>query len=191
MPLAPMAAKAKQRRRTAILTDMPDRPRLSISVADPDPSWTKLAPEAPKLLRRAARRAFAVARSAGWRGSEVAHEVSFLLTDDRRMRALNRDYRGKDKPTNVLSFAALDGARPAPAMPWLLGDVVLASGVIAREAKDQAKPLDHHLSHMAVHGMLHLLGYDHEDQEDAGIMEALEIEALSALGIANPYETRP
>lgn len=113
-----------------------------------------------------------------------------MLTDDRRMRQLNRAYRGKDKPTNVLSFAALDAERPAPKMPWLLGDVVLASGVIAREAKAQAKPLEHHLSHMAVHGMLHLLGYDHEDHADALIMEALEVAALAKMGIANPYEIR-
>lgn len=168
----------------------PGRPRLSIAIAEPDPSWSKLAPDAPKVVRRAARRAFAVAGSAGWRGSRVAHEVSFMLTDDRHMRALNRSYRGKDKPTNVLSFAALDEARPKPTIPWLLGDVVLASGVIAREAKDQAKPLEDHLSHMAVHGMLHLLGYDHEDHADAEIMEALEIAALARMGITNPYETR-
>lgn len=165
-------------------------PRLSIAVAEPDPSWSKLAPDAPKLLRRAARRAFAAASGAGWRGSRVGHEVSFMLTSDRRMRTLNRTYRGQDKATNVLSFAALDGARPKPGVPWLLGDVVLASGVIAREAKDQAKNLEDHLSHMAVHGLLHLLGYDHEKNRDALIMEALEIATLAGLGIANPYESR-
>ncbi len=168
----------------------PGRPRLSIAIAEQDPSWSKLAPDAPKVRRRAARRAFTAATQAGWRGSRVAHEVSFMLTDDRRMRELNRAYRGKDKPTNVLSFAALDDERPAPGMPWLLGDVVLASGVIAREAKDQAKTLEQHLSHMAVHGMLHLLGYDHDDHADAEAMEALEIAALAKLGIANPYEIR-
>jgi probable rRNA maturation factor len=168
----------------------PDRPRLSIAIAEPDASWSKLAPDAARVLRRSARRAFAAASGAGWRGSKVAHEVSFMLTDDRRMRQLNRAYRGKDKPTNVLSFAVLDAERPAPKLPWLLGDVVLASGVIAREAKAQAKKLEHHLSHMAVHGMLHLLGYDHEDHKDALIMEALEVAALAKMGIANPYETR-
>jgi probable rRNA maturation factor len=165
------------------------RPKLSVAIAEPDPSWSKLAPEAPKVLRRAARRAFAAATGAGWRGSKVAHEVSFMLTDDRQMRRLNRDYRGKDKPTNVLSFAALDAAKPKPSQPWLLGDIVLASGVIAREAKEQAKTLEQHLTHMAVHGMLHLLGYDHDDNHDAEIMEALEISALAKMGIANPYES--
>ncbi len=174
---------------------MPDsaisgRPRLSIAVNAADPGWSKLSPDAPKLLRRSARRAFAAAGAAGWRGSRVGHEVSFMLTDDKSMRKLNRAYRGKDKPTNVLSFAALDGAKPKPGALWLLGDIVLASGVIAREAKQQAKKLDHHLSHMAVHGMLHLMGYDHQDDADAEIMEALEIEALAEMGIANPYETR-
>ena len=111
-----------------------------------------------------------------------------MLTDDKKMRALNRAYRGKDKPTNVLSFAALDGARPKPGMPWLLGDVVLTSGVIAREAKAQRKSVQHHLSHLAVHGVLHLLGYDHEQDRDAEAMEALEIAALAGMGIANPYE---
>ena len=90
---------------------------------------------------RRARRAWPQAKSDGWKGSRVGHEISFVLTDDKRMRALNRAYRGKDKPTNVLSFAALDGARPKPGMPWLLGDVVLTSGVIAREAKAQRKNL--------------------------------------------------
>ncbi len=168
----------------------PGRPKLAIAVNTADPSWSKISPDAAKLLRRSARRAFAAAGAAGWRGSKVGHEVSFMLTDDKSMRKLNRAYRGKDRPTNVLSFAALDGAKPITGTPWLLGDIVLASGVIAREAKQQAKNLDHHLSHMAVHGMLHLLGYDHEDDADAEIMEALEIEALAGMGIANPYEIR-
>lgn len=168
-----------------------ERPRLSIAVSTADPSWSRISPDAAKVLRRSARRAFAAAGAAGWRGSRIGHEVSFMLTDDQHMRKLNRAYRGKDRPTNVLSFAALDGDKPRPGAPWLLGDIVLASGVIAREAKEQAKKLDHHLSHMAVHGMLHLMGYDHEDDADAGIMEALEIEALAEMGIANPYETRP
>ena len=169
---------------------MADRPRLSIAISIEDPSWSKLAPDAARVLRRAARDALAQAKDDGWKGSRVGHEISFVLTDDKRMRALNRTYRGKDKPTNVLSFAALDTDRPKSAMPWLLGDVVLASGVIAREAKAQRKSLAHHLSHLAVHGVLHLLGYDHEQETDAEAMEALEIAALAGMGIANPYELR-
>ncbi|MGH6894078.1 MAG: rRNA maturation RNase YbeY [Dongiaceae bacterium] len=169
---------------------MADRPRLSIAISVEDPHWAKLAPNAERVLRRAARDALAQAKADGWRGSRVGHEISFVLTDDRRLRALNRAYRGKDKPTNVLSFAALDDDRPKPGMPWLLGDVVLASGVIAREAKAQGKNLAHHLTHLAVHGVLHLLGYDHEQNQDAEAMEALEIAALAGMGIANPYELR-
>ena len=169
---------------------MVDRPRLSIAISVEDPSWSKLAPEATRLLRRAARDALAEARADGWKGSRVGHEISFVLTDDKRMRALNRTYRGKDKPTNVLSFAALDADRPKAGMPWLLGDVILAAGVIAREAKAQRKKLDHHLSHLAVHGVLHLLGYDHEVDKEAEAMEALEVAALAGMGIANPYELR-
>jgi probable rRNA maturation factor len=169
---------------------MVDRPRLSIAISVEDPSWSKLAPDAARLLRRAARDALAEAKADSWKGSHVGHEISFVLTDDKRMRALNRTYRGKDKPTNVLSFAALDADRPKAGMPWLLGDVILAAGVIAREAKAQRKKLDHHLSHLAVHGVLHLLGYDHEEDEEAEAMEALEIAALAGMGIANPYELR-
>ena len=169
---------------------MVDRPRLSIAISVEDPSWSKLAPEATRLLRRAARDALAKAKADGWKGSRVGHEISFVLTDDKRMRALNRTYRGKDKPTNVLSFAALDADRPKAGMPWLLGDVILAAGVIAREAKAQRKKLDHHLSHLAVHGVLHLLGYDHEVDKEAEAMEALEVAALAGMGIANPYELR-
>ena len=135
-----------------------DRPRLTIAITLEDSDWKKLAPDAGKVLRRAARDALAEARSDGWTGSRVGHELSFVLTDDKRMRRLNRTYRGKDKPTNVLSFAALDGEAPKPAMPWILGDVVLTSGVIAREAKVQRKSVTDHLSHLAVHGVLHLLG---------------------------------
>jgi probable rRNA maturation factor len=169
---------------------MVDRPRLSIAISVEDPSWSKLAPDAARLLRRAARDALAEAKADGWKGSRVGHEISFVLTDDKRMRALNRTYRGKDKPTNVLSFAALDADRPKAGMPWLLGDVILAAGVITREAKAQRKKLDHHLSHLAVHGVLHLLGYDHEADKEAEAMEALEIAALAGMGIANPYELR-
>jgi probable rRNA maturation factor len=169
---------------------MVDRPRLSIAISVEDPSWSKLAPDAARLLRRAARGALAEAKADGWKGSRVGHEISFVLTDDKRMRALNRTYRGKDKPTNVLSFAALDADRPKAGMPWLLGDVILAAGVITREAKAQRKKLDHHLSHLAVHGVLHLLGYDHEADKEAEAMEALEIAALAGMGIANPYELR-
>ena len=115
-----------------------------------------------------------------------------MLTDDKSMRKLNRDYRGKDKPTNVLSFAALDGAKPKAGVPWLLGDIVLASGVIAREAKQQAKKRASS-SERTWRCMACCTSWATTTKQDADAesMEALEIAALAGMGIANPYETRP
>jgi probable rRNA maturation factor len=109
------------------------------------------------------------------------------------MRTLNRDWRGKDEPTNVLAFAAQEtAAERAPAAgPLLLGDVVLCYETIAREAKAAARPLADHLSHLVIHGVLHLLGYDHGRPREARAMETLEVKALETLGIDNPYEAPP
>ena len=112
-------------------------------------------------------------------------EVSILFTDDEAITRLNGAYRGKPKPTNVLSFAANEGN--GPAMP-LLGDIVLALETITREAMEQGKRFDDHLSHLLIHGFLHLLGHDHETGEaDAQAMEALETRILAGIGIADPY----
>lgn len=107
--------------------------------------------------------------------------IAVLCTDDARMRELNRDFRGKDAATNVLSFPA----PPSPAGSW--GDIALAYETLAREAAAQAKPLAHHLTHLVVHGTLHLLGFDHETETEADDMEAIEIAALAGLGLPNPY----
>jgi probable rRNA maturation factor len=112
-------------------------------------------------------------------------ELSLLLTDDKRIRSVNRDWRGFDKATNVLSFPAAPPERIA-ASP-VLGDIVLAFETIAREAESEDKSFGDHLSHLVVHGLLHLLGEDHETQEQAERMEALETAALARLGIADPY----
>jgi len=111
-----------------------------------------------------------------------AGELSVALSNNEQVQALNRDYRGKDKPTNVLSFPV---AVPAP----LLGDIVLALETVQREAKEKSISFEDHLSHLVIHGFLHLQGYDHEKDDDAKIMEDLEIRALSVLAIDNPYET--
>ena len=115
-------------------------------------------------------------------------ELSIVLADDAAVRRLNRDYRGRDAATNVLSFAA--GDRPVDAgaaQPALLGDVVVAAGTVAREAREQAKSVGDHLAHLIVHGTLHLLGYDHEDESAASEMETLERHIVAQLGIDDPY----
>lgn len=113
-------------------------------------------------------------------GNDGGVEVSIVLTDDAHIQALNRDYRGKDKPTNVLSFPQDE--------PSLLGDVIIAYETIAREAEEQNKSFSDHFTHMLVHGTLHLLGYDHEAEAEAEEMEALEVAILSDIGVKNPYE---
>jgi probable rRNA maturation factor len=154
--------------------------RIDVVVRGGD--WRRALPRHAALARRAARAAFAVA------GASAANdELSVVLADDAAVRELNRDYRGKDRPTNVLSFS-LAAERPAPARaPRLLGDVVLAYETVTREAAAQDKRLDHHLTHLVVHGVLHLLGYDHACDRDAARMEALEVRALARLGVADPY----
>jgi len=122
-------------------------------------------------------------------------EVSVMLTGDRSIRVLNRDWRGFDKATNVLSFPALPQPAPrrgrakAPRMsaPALLGDIVIAYETVAREAKSEQKPFLHHLSHLTVHGFLHLLGYDHERNDEAEAMERMERRILARLTIPDPY----
>jgi probable rRNA maturation factor len=113
-------------------------------------------------------------------------EISLVFTDDAAIRAVNRDWRGQDKPTNVLSFPAfplVPGGRPGP----MLGDIVLAEETLRREALDLAIAFDDHLTHLLVHGFLHLFGYDHMTEEEAAVMEGLETRILAELGLADPY----
>ena len=116
--------------------------------------------------------------------------LTVLLTNDAEMKALNAQYRGKNKPTNVLSF--VNGAEEMDARGKTiknLGDIAMAYETISREAGEQGKALKHHISHLAVHGTLHLLGYDHEVEAEAKAMENVEIAILARMGIANPYES--
>src|ERR1700737_2996534 len=119
-------------------------------------------------------------------------ELAVMLTDDSGIRTLNSNWRGIDKPTNVLSFPALqpDTAPKLGDAPRMLGDIAIAYQTMRREADEEQKPFDHHLSHLAVHGFLHLIGYDHENGADADAMEGLEIEILAQLGIPDVYAGR-
>ena len=141
--------------------------------------WSRLE-DAEALAQKAAEAALAVTYEA-----DGEFEASVMLTDDAQIRELNRTWRDKDKPTNVLSF-------PAPEQPGLdgprhLGDIALAYETLVRESGEESKELAHHFAHLIVHGVLHLLGYDHEVEAEADIMEALEVKALATLGIADPY----
>jgi probable rRNA maturation factor len=114
-------------------------------------------------------------------------ELSVLFTDDAGIAELNGQWRDKPKPTNVLSFPAFDVA-PGETLPPVLGDIVLAYETISREANLEGKPFDHHLTHLVVHGLLHLIGYDHESDMEAEEMEACETRILARLDIADPYD---
>ena len=113
-------------------------------------------------------------------------ELSLLFTDDAHIKTLNAQWRGKDKPTNVLSFPAFDVGTD-DTLPPMLGDIVLARETIVGEAALENKPLEHHLTHLIVHGLLHLLGFDHETEDEAEEMEALERVVLAKLAIPDPY----
>lgn len=148
---------------------------ITVEIEVEDDAWLRGVPDAEALTRRAAEAALAGARHEG------EAELTVLLTDDAEQRALNAQYRGKDKTTNVLSFPSPEFAAPH------LGDISLAYGVCAAEAQAQGKPLAHHLSHLVTHGVLHLLGWDHQTDTEAEEMEALERAVLANLGVPDPY----
>lgn len=155
-----------------------------------DPEWDSSAGW-DGLVRTAAEAAICESDYPQIAGSDRHFELSVRLTDDDEVRALNAQWRGKDKPTNVLSFPQLDPRQledAADSGPELmLGDLVLARGVCSREAEEKAIPIELHAAHLIVHGTLHLLGYDHQDEQSAGEMESREVRALARLGIADPY----
>jgi probable rRNA maturation factor len=143
--------------------------RTTVDVVLIDPAWAKALPGVERLVRKAARAAT----------NNRKRSLTVALADDRRVRALNARDRRKDKPTNVLSYPS--GERD------FLGDVVLARQTVWREAKAQGKRPANHVAHLVVHGVLHLMGYDHENDADAERMEALERRILKRLAIADPY----
>lgn len=155
---------------------------LSLDIIEDAGDWSSLE-DARVAIEGAVR---ALAAHAQFKSHSLA-QVCIALSDDVHVRRLNATYRGKDKATNVLSFPAGDDAQEPDAVAVFLGDVVLAHETIVAEAADLGLTPLHHLQHLAIHGVLHLNGYDHETDEDAAIMEALEIEILAALGVSSPY----
>lgn len=145
------------------------------------------------LAARAVQSAVASSRLAGLADGPLVFEASVKFTDDEEVKALNTAYRGKEKPTNVLSFPMVDeellySIADADGGEVLLGDIVLAHGVCAAEAAGKSVAVEEHATHLVVHGTLHLLGYDHETgEDDAEAMEDVERKALAALGLSDPY----
>jgi probable rRNA maturation factor len=161
--------------------------------ADTDEEWDSSV-DWPALAERAVQAAVRHSGRSGLSGTGLAIEVSVRFTSDEEVRSLNATWRGKDKPTNVLSFPMLapEALQDLPqAGELLLGDIVLAHGVCTSEAADKGVSTATHAAHLIVHGSLHLLGYDHETgDQDADAMEAIERDALASLGIADPYAIR-
>ena len=158
---------------------------------DSDEEWDSSSAWLP-LVRKAAEAAVAESAYPDLNEAERPVEISVTLTGNEQVRALNAKWRGKDKPTNVLSFPMADErdlSRANVAGPeLLLGDIILAHGICETEAADKGVSFEQHATHLLVHGTLHLLGYDHHQESEAADMEAREVRALARLGIANPYE---
>ncbi|HVY59871.1 MAG TPA: rRNA maturation RNase YbeY [Xanthobacteraceae bacterium] len=156
---------------------------IVVDVTIDSPLWAGV-PEAEATVRRA------IAAAMPEAAADAGAEVSVVFTDDAGIRALNRHWRDIDSPTNVLSFPAASSVAPQTGEPVLLGDIVVAYETTAREAAAEGKPFPHHLAHLAVHGLLHLLGYDHESDPEAEEMEGLERTILARLDVPDPYLSR-
>lgn len=148
-------------------------PRFQIDIIIEDKKWQEAIPSVSNLCRKACNAALD-------KRIKSDKEIAILLADDKKLQELNHDFRGKNKPTNVLSFPSEDEN--------MLGDIAISIDTLKREAKEQGKSLKDHFSHLVVHATLHLLGFDHENDKDAKKMEALEISILKGLGIENPYK---
>ena len=158
---------------------------VDVQIAIDEDSAEPEEPPSPELLIQWARNAYAAV-------NQTPGEVTLRICDQDEISALNRDYRGKDKPTNVLSFPFDDESIPSADMlqemgALLIGDVVICHSVIVAEAREQGKSMLDHYAHMVTHGILHLCGYDHQNDAEAAEMEALEIRILANSNIADPY----
>jgi probable rRNA maturation factor len=156
---------------------MPTRPPLEIAIARNSEGWPD---DLDRIAETAVREALAQSKAK----VKGAAELSILLTDDAEQRELNREWRGKDSSTNVLSFPQIEPFGP---VVGILGDIILARETLEREAKEFEKSFSEHFTHLVVHGFLHILGYDHIEEQDALVMEALETRILAKLGIPDPY----
>ena len=150
---------------------------MPIEIEVADPRWRRLVGFNVKIRR---------AHKASLKKADAAQITTVLLADDKVLKALNRQWRGKNKPTNVLSFPAAPAAPPKGAAKSL-GDIALSYDTLAKEAKSAGKTIADHMMHLVVHGLLHLIGHDHEDEAEAEAMEKKEIRILAKLGIGNPY----
>jgi probable rRNA maturation factor len=154
---------------------------VMVDVLSESPLWD-VQPDAEAVVREAISKAAATTGAAG-----PAAEVAVLLCDDAAIGALNAQWRGREEPTNVLSFPAPSDAAVSESGAVHLGDIAIACETVIREAREQGLTVSQHLAHLAVHGFLHLLGYDHQTDNEAELMEALEREILAGLGISDPY----
>jgi probable rRNA maturation factor len=159
--------------------------KSKIGIVVDDSRWRDILPDAVRVCRRAARSALAELRDEG-----QPVQLCVMLADDETVADLNKRFRGKRGPTNVLSFSGQISRTPASpnvSVTLSIGDIVLAFETVVREAQRDGKTISAHVSHLVVHGVLHLLGHDHTRQADASRMESLEVTVLARLGVGNPY----
>ncbi|MFC7049742.1 rRNA maturation RNase YbeY [Emcibacter nanhaiensis] len=169
---------------------------IQLDINQEEPAWSQELPGAEGLIRTVLEKIMSDSPEGVVLNRFPHLELSVLLTNDENIRVLNRDYRGKDKPTNVLSFPALSdeeldawfhAGQDLPDYPVSLGDIILALETVQNEAISSGKSLENHFCHLIVHGLLHLLGYDHMNDAEAEEMEGLEKAILGTLGIDDPY----
>lgn len=166
---------------------------VDITIAVHDRRWHGAIPNVSVFCERMIRHVLKSQAHLWYRAEwkDIPLEVACVMTNNSEIQQLNLRFRGKDAPTNVLSFEADPDGPHTPGTPRVLGDVIISLETLIQESLEQKKTLQDHTAHMLIHGTLHLLGLDHQKDQEADAMEKLEIEMLSAIGIANPYQTLP